>query len=380
MHNDKETERLLLRELSESDLDDIFDWACDPEVTRFLTWNPHRSKEVTHMILDLWLKEYQNEDCYRYGIELKQSGKLIGMIDVVEYHHGNPVIGYASNRDYWNNGYMTEALNAFKNMLLEKYDTLVIEARKENIGSNRVIQKNGFRYVYTEKRNQKGEEIEVNGYRYLKGGVGRMRVLIINGSGRTDGCTARALKEVSDALKGDGIEVNYFNIGNKDIRGCISCRNCRQTGKCIFDDEVNEIAPYFEDADGMIVGTPVYYGHANGSVISFLDRLFFSTRFDKKMKVGAAVISSRRAGSTSAFDEINKYFTISQMPIVSSNYWNEVHGFTAEDVEKDIEGLRTLRNLGHNIAFLLKAIKLGRLEFGYPETEKGPSTSFTDGL
>ena len=265
-------------------------------------------------------------------------------------------------------------------MLLEKYDTIVIEAAKDNIGSNKVIQKNGFRYVYTEKRSMKGEELEINGYRYLKGGVGRMRVLIINGSGRTNGCTARALKEVADTLQADGIEVNTFNIGNQAIRGCISCRSCRQTGKCVFNDAVNEIAPYFEDADGIVVGTPVYYAHANGNVISFFDRLFFSTRFDKKMKVGAAVVSSRRAGSTSAFDEINKYFTISQMPIVSSNYWNEVHGFEAEDVEKDIEGLRTLRNLGHNMAFLLKAIKLGRLEFGYPETEKGPSTSFTDGL
>ena len=380
MQKDLYTERLILRELRESDAEAIFKWASDPEVTRFLTWNPHSSIEVTKTILALWLKDYADENCYRYGIELKDTGDLIGMIDVVGYHHGNPVVGYVLNRDYWNNGYMTEAFNAFKNMLLEKYDTIVIEAAKDNIGSNKVIQKNGFRYVYTETRSTKGEEIEINGYRYLKGGVGRMRVLIINGSGRTNGCTARALKEVADALQADGIEVNTFNIGNQAIRGCISCHSCRQTGKCVFNDAVNEIAPYFEDADGIVVGTPVYYAHANGNVISFLDRLFFSTRFDKKMKVGAAVVSSRRAGSTSAFDEINKYFTISQMPIVSSNYWNEVHGFKAEDVEKDIEGLRTLRNLGHNMAFLLKAIKLGRLEFGYPETEKGPSTSFTDGL
>ncbi len=207
-----------------------------------------------------------------------------------------------------------------------------------------------------------------------------MKVLILNGSPHINGCTARALKEVSDTLEKEGIETETIVIGNKDIRGCISCNSCKTNGKCVFDDLVNEIASKFENADGIIIGTPVYYAGSNGTILSLLDRLFYSTPFDKSMKVGACVISSRRAGSTSAMDEIHKYFTISSMPIVSSTYWNEVHGFTREDVEKDLEGLQTMRNLGRNMAFLIKAISLGKEKYGLPKNEKGTFTSFPDGL
>ncbi len=207
-----------------------------------------------------------------------------------------------------------------------------------------------------------------------------MKVLLLNGSPRTDGCTARALKEVEETLNKEGIETETIQVGNKDIRGCIACGSCGKNGKCVFDDLVNELAVKFEKADGMIVGTPVYYAGSNGTLLSLLDRLFYSTRFNKSMKVGAAVLSSRRAGSTSAFDEINKYFTISNMPIVSSTYWNEVHGFSAEDVEKDLEGLQTMRNLARNMAFMIKSIELGKEKFGLPEIERGQFTSFQDGL
>ncbi len=207
-----------------------------------------------------------------------------------------------------------------------------------------------------------------------------MKVLILNGSPREKGCTARALKEVSDTLNKEGIDTETITVGNRDIRGCISCNTCRTKGKCVFDDLVNEIAVKFEAADGIIVGTPVYYAGANGTIISLLDRLFYSTSFDKTMKVGAGVLSSRRAGSTSAFDEINKYFTITNMPIVSSSYWNEVHGHTAEDVEKDLEGLQIMRNLGRNMAFMIKAIHLGKEKYGLPKNERGAFTSFPDGL
>ena len=207
-----------------------------------------------------------------------------------------------------------------------------------------------------------------------------MKVIIINGSAHINGCTARALKEVSDILNKEEIDTEIINVGNKNIRGCISCETCSTKGKCVFDDEVNKIAKKFEEADGIIIGTPTYYAGANGTIISLLDRLFYSTSFNKTMKVGAAVISSRRAGSTSAYDEINKYFTITGMPIVSSTYWNEVHGFTAEDVEKDLEGLQTMRNLGRNMAFLIKSINLGKEKYGLPEKEVGLFTSFPDGL
>lgn len=207
-----------------------------------------------------------------------------------------------------------------------------------------------------------------------------MKVLLLNGSPNRNGCTARALKEVEETLLKEGIETKTILAGNQDIRGCIACNGCREKGKCVFDDLVNEVAAEFETADGIIIGSPVYYSGANGTILSLLDRLFYSTHFDKTMKVGAAVLSSRRAGSTSAFDEINKYFSIANMPIVTSSYWNEVHGFQAEDVEKDLEGLQIMRNLGRNMAFMLKAIKLGKEAYGLPEKETAAFTSFSDGL
>ena len=207
-----------------------------------------------------------------------------------------------------------------------------------------------------------------------------MKVLLINGSARKNGCTARALSEMVKVFAQEGIETETVTVGNQDIRGCISCNSCGKTGKCVFNDLVNELAPKFEAADGLVVGSPVYYAHANGGLLALLDRLFYSTRFSKQMKVGAAVVSSRRAGSTSAFDDINKHFTISGMPIASSTYWNEVHGFTAADVEKDIEGLQTMRNLARNMAFLMKAIALGKEKYGLPQAEHGSFTSFPDGL
>ena len=211
-------------------------------------------------------------------------------------------------------------------------------------------------------------------YRYLK----TMKVLVVNGSPHLTGCTDRALREVEQTLEANGIETERVNVGNKDVRGCIGCNFCRQHGRCVFNDVVNETAPKLADAAGIIVGSPVYYAGANGQLLAFLDRLFYSTSgvIDKTMKVGAAVVSSRRAGSTSAFDEINKYFTISAMPIVSSTYWNEVHGFTAEDVEADKEGLQTMRNLGKNMAFMIKAFDNAAKENGMPAQERGVFTNF----
>lgn len=205
-----------------------------------------------------------------------------------------------------------------------------------------------------------------------------MKVLVINGSPRLKGCTDRALQEVEATLQSRGIETERVNVGNIDVRGCISCNYCSEHGCCVFKDIVNDTAPKFAEAAGVVIGSPVYYAGANGQLLAFLDRLFYSTSgvVDKTMKVGAAVVSSRRAGSTSAFDEINKYFTISSMPVVSSTYWNEVHGFTATDVEADLEGLQTMRNLGNNMAFLIKAIVKARDVDGLPSQERGAYTHF----
>lgn len=207
-----------------------------------------------------------------------------------------------------------------------------------------------------------------------------MKVLLINGSPKKNGCTYRALKEVADVLNKEGIDTEIVYIGGNEIRGCISCGYCRKNGKCVFNDIVNEVSNKFKDCDGIVIGTPVYYAGMNGTLKSFLDRLFYSANYDKSFKVGCSVISSRRAGSTSAFDEINKYFTISNMPIVSSTYWNEVHGKDYNDVNLDLEGLQTMRNLGRNMAFLIKSIELGKVEFGIPKIEREYITNFCDGL
>lgn len=206
-----------------------------------------------------------------------------------------------------------------------------------------------------------------------------MKVLLLNGSPHANGCTAAALKEMISVFEAEGVETELVHVSNKDIRGCIACGSCMNNGKCIFDDLVNEVAPKFEAADGLVIGSPVYYASPNGTILSFVDRLFYSTRFSKHMKVGAAVVSARRGGNTASFDVLNKYFSISGMPIATATYWNQVHGFTAEDVKKDAEGLQTMRNLAHNMTFLMKVIADGREKYGLPEVEHGAFTSFPDG-
>ena len=206
-----------------------------------------------------------------------------------------------------------------------------------------------------------------------------MKVLLLNGSPHAGGCTAAALKEMIRVFDEEGVESELIQVGHREIRGCIGCGSCSKTGKCVFSDMVNEIAPKFEAADGMVVGSPVYYASPNGTLLALLDRLFYSTRFSKHMKVGAAVVSARRGGNTASFDVLNKYFTISGMPVASSTYWNQVHGFTAEDVARDAEGLQTMRNLARNMAFLMKVIADGREKYGLPKVESESFTSFPDG-
>ncbi len=205
------------------------------------------------------------------------------------------------------------------------------------------------------------------------------KVLLLNGSAHQHGCTATALDEMIMVFEAEGVDTEVVQAGSKDIRGCISCGRCSETGRCVFDDLVNEIAPKFEEADGLVIGSPVYYGSPNGSLISLLDRLFYSTPFSKHMKVGAAVVSCRRGGNTASFDVLNKYFTISGMPVASSTYWNQVHGFSAEDVKKDAEGLQTMRNLARNMTFMMKAFADAKEKYGYPEVESKFFTSFPDG-
>ena len=203
-----------------------------------------------------------------------------------------------------------------------------------------------------------------------------MKVILINGSPNAKGCTYTALEEVSKTLKSEGIETEIIHVGHKDIRGCIGCRQCKTKGKCVFNDIVNDIAPKFKECDGIVIGSPVYFASAHGTLVSFIDRLFYSMTADKTMKVGAAVVSCRRGGNSATFDELNKYFTISQMPIASSQYWNMVHGNSPEEVQQDLEGLQTMRTLGKNMAFLIKSIQLGKKEFGLPEKEEHKFTNF----
>ena len=206
-----------------------------------------------------------------------------------------------------------------------------------------------------------------------------MKVLLINGSPDGKGCIHTALTLAAEVLNKEGIETEEIHVGNKDIRGCIACLKCKAAGKCVFNDLVNETAAKLQAADGLVVGSPVYYASPNGTILAFLDRLFYSTSFPKHMKVGAAVVSCRRGGNTASFDVLNKYFTISGMPVAPSTYWNQVHGFTAEDVKKDKEGLQTMRNLARNMAFMIRAISDAKEKYGLPEVEHGCFTSFPDG-
>ena len=203
-----------------------------------------------------------------------------------------------------------------------------------------------------------------------------MKVLIVNGSPRVNGNTTIALDEMVKVFEKEGVEAEVVQIGNKDIRGCIACGSCFEKGKCVFDDVVNELAPKFEEADGLVVASPVYYASANATLIACLDRLFYSTHFDKTMKVGASVVCARRGGLSATFDELNKYFTICGMPVASSQYWNSIHGREKGQAVEDKEGLQTMRTLARNMTFLMKSIALGKEKYGLPEKEEWQPTHF----
>lgn len=203
-----------------------------------------------------------------------------------------------------------------------------------------------------------------------------LKVLMLNGSPRVNGNTSVALKEMEQVFKDNGIETEIVQVGNKDIRGCIACGSCYEKGKCVFGDIVNELAPKFEEADGLVVASPVYYASANATLIACLDRLFYSSHFDKTMKVGASVVCARRGGCSATFDELNKYFTISGMPVASSQYWNSIHGRMPGEAEQDGEGKQTMRTLARNMTFLMKSIALGKEQFGLPEQEERIATHF----
>ena len=203
-----------------------------------------------------------------------------------------------------------------------------------------------------------------------------MKVLMINGSPHAKGNTYIALQEMEKIFQKEEVETEILQIGNKPIRGCIACNSCSEKGRCVFDDAVNEAAPKFEECDGLVVASPVYYASANATLIAFLDRLFYSTSFDKTMKVGAAVVAARRGGLSATFDELNKYFTICGMPVASSQYWNSIHGRAQGEAEQDGEGLQTMRTLARNMTFLMKSIALGKEKYGLPEQEPFSPTNF----
>ena len=203
-----------------------------------------------------------------------------------------------------------------------------------------------------------------------------MKVLMLNGSPKANGNTAIALREMEKIFLEEGMEVVTVQVGNQPVRGCIACGGCGKSGKCVFDDVVNEIAPVFAEADGLVVGSPVYYASANATLVAVLDRLFYSTAFPKTMKVGASVTVARRGGCSATFDELNKYFTISGMPVASSQYWNSIHGGAPGEVLEDAEGLQTMRVLARNMVFLMKSIALGKERYGLPQKEPRQVTNF----
>ncbi len=203
-----------------------------------------------------------------------------------------------------------------------------------------------------------------------------MKILLINGSPHKSGTTFAALDEIKHTLEAEGVDSEIIQVGHLALHGCLGCASCRERGECIFDDAVNEVAKKFKEANGIVVGSPVHYASPAGALISFLDRLFYSTGFDKRDKVGAAVVCARRGGCTASFDVLNKYFSISGMPIVTSTYWNQVHGANSDDAALDLEGMQCMRNLARNMAFLIKSLELGKEHVGLPNVEKGSRTNF----
>lgn len=203
-----------------------------------------------------------------------------------------------------------------------------------------------------------------------------MKVLMLNGSPHQKGNTSIALHEMEKIFAKEGVETEIVQVGSQMIRGCIACGSCMEKGRCVFDDLVNETAPAFEACDGLVAASPVYYASANATLIAFLDRLFYSTHFDKSMKVGASVVAARRGGLSATFDELNKFFTISNMPVASSQYWNSIHGRAQGEASQDAEGLQTMRTLARNMTFLMKSIALGKEKYGLPEKEEAQRTSF----
>ena len=205
----------------------------------------------------------------------------------------------------------------------------------------------------------------------------KLKVLMLNGSPREHGNIALAFSEMEQVFKENDVEYENILLGRTDIRGCIACETCRKRGKCVFDDIVNELAVKFEEADGLVIGSPVYYGSANGTLMSALQRLFYSTHFDKSLKVGASVVSARRSGCTATFDELNKFFTLSNMPVATSQYWNNIYGWEPGEGKVDEEGRQVMRVLARNMVFLMKSIVLGKEQIGLPETENRVWTNFT---
>lgn len=203
-----------------------------------------------------------------------------------------------------------------------------------------------------------------------------MKVLMLNGSPKASGNTALALAEMEKTFAGEGIETEIIHVGHLPIRSCIACGKCRELGRCVFDDIVNEVAAKFDEADGLVLGSPVYYASANATLVALMTRLFYSARVNKTMKVGASVVIARRGGCSATFDELNKFFTIAGMPVASSQYWNSVHGGAPGEAAQDLEGLQTMRTLARNMAFLIKSIQLGKERYGLPEREKGVATNF----
>ena len=205
----------------------------------------------------------------------------------------------------------------------------------------------------------------------------KLKVLMLNGSPRKSGNITLAFREMEKIFKENDVESENILLGKTDIRGCIACETCRKNHKCAFNDIVNDLAVKFSEADGLVIGSPVYYGSANGTLVSALQRLFYSTSFDKSLKVGASVVSARRSGCTATFDELNKFFTLSNMPVASSQYWNNIYGWEPGEAEKDAEGKQVMRVLARNMVFLMKSIALGKKEIGLPDTEEHVWTNFT---
>ena len=398
-----ENENIAIHRLGPGDAEGLAQLASDPRVTPYVpTFLYEQKYEDKALVIEREKEEYfDTKEGILLGIYLKGDGSsagaeasceaggaaetFVGLAEIYGYeeYRLKVSIGDRILPAYWGRGISTQVAALLLDYLIDDLGMRTVTAHilRVNEKSAHCALRNGFVRKYTSIYEDWGwdEPCLTDKYiykKYFRYEEQKMKVLILNGSPRKGGNTESGINEMVKIFEAADIETEVMQVGNRDIRGCQACNACAKLGRCVFDDVVNEVAEKFREADGLVLASPVYYASANGTLVSLLDRLFYSANFSKTMKVGAAFAVARRGGCSATYDELNKYFGISGMPIATSQYWNSLHGAAKGECAEDAEGLQTLRTLARNMVFLMKSIAIGKAQYGLPEREPGVATNF----